>query len=65
MKAFVTGACGQLGHDVVNELVSRGHEAVASDIQLVYSGINAGSNVTVTPYTTAGYNRQNSCVPDY
>ena len=30
MKVFVTGANGQLGHDVVNELVARGHEAIAS-----------------------------------
>ena len=32
MKVFVTGVCGQLGHDVVNELIARGHEAVGSDI---------------------------------
>lgn len=32
MKVFVTGALGQLGHDVVNELNKRGHEAVESDI---------------------------------
>ena len=32
MKVFVTGVCGQLGHDVVNELTARGHEAVGSDI---------------------------------
>lgn len=32
MKAFVTGACGQLGFDVVSELVSRGMEAAAADI---------------------------------
>lgn len=33
MKVFVTGVNGQLGHDVVNELMKRGHIAVASDIQ--------------------------------
>ena len=33
MKAFVTGVNGQLGHDVVNELLRRGHEAVGSDVQ--------------------------------
>lgn len=32
MKAFVTGVGGQLGHDVMNELVKRGYEAVGSDI---------------------------------
>ena len=32
MKVFVTGVAGQLGHDVVNELTNRGHEAIGSDI---------------------------------
>ncbi|MCQ2577910.1 MAG: dTDP-4-dehydrorhamnose reductase [Treponema sp.] len=32
MHFFVTGVAGQLGHDVVNELLKRGHTAVASDI---------------------------------
>lgn len=32
MKVFVTGVMGQLGHDVVNELLKRGYEAVGSDI---------------------------------
>lgn len=32
MKIFVTGVKGQLGHDVVNELEKRGHEAVGVDI---------------------------------
>lgn len=32
MKVFVTGVGGQLGHDVVNELTKRNHEAVGSDI---------------------------------
>lgn len=26
MKFFVTGVGGQLGHDVMNELLKRGHE---------------------------------------
>ena len=38
MKVFVTGAAGQLGHDVIKELVSRGHEAIGSDIASCYSG---------------------------
>lgn len=33
MKIFVTGAGGQLGHDVVEGLAARGHEAVGSDLQ--------------------------------
>jgi dTDP-4-dehydrorhamnose reductase len=32
MKVFVTGVGGQLGHDVVKELIKRGYEAVGSDI---------------------------------
>ncbi|MBO5352609.1 MAG: dTDP-4-dehydrorhamnose reductase [Lachnospiraceae bacterium] len=32
MRVFVTGVAGQLGHDVVNELRKRGHEAVGSDV---------------------------------
>lgn len=34
MKALVTGVCGQLGYDVMNELAKRGYEAIASDIQM-------------------------------
>ena len=50
MKLFVTGVCGQLGHDVVNNAISRGYEAVGSDIQPVYSGVADGSVVTSAPY---------------
>ena len=50
MKVFVTGVAGQLGHDIINELVERGHEAVGSDIAPVYSGIDDGSAVTKAPY---------------
>ena len=50
MKIFVTGVSGQLGHDVVNDLISRGHYAVGSDIQPQYAGIDDGSVVTTTPY---------------
>lgn len=32
MKVFVTGVAGQLGYDVVNELIKRGHIAIGSDI---------------------------------
>ena len=50
MKIFVTGVCGQLGHDVVNNAVARCHEAFGSDIQPVYSGVADGSAVTSAPY---------------
>lgn len=32
MKFFVTGVAGQLGHDVMNELLMRGYEGVGSDL---------------------------------
>ncbi len=50
MKIFVTGVCGQLGHDVVNNAIARGYEAIGSDIQPVYSGVADGSAVTEAPY---------------
>ncbi len=50
MKVFVTGVGGQLGHDVVNELVKRGHTPVGSDIAESYSGISDGSAVASVPY---------------
>ena len=52
MKVFVTGVAGQLGHDVVNELISRGHQAIGSDIAPQYSGIADGSPVTTCPYVS-------------
>lgn len=40
MKVFVTGVGGQLGHDVINELTSRGYEAIGSDVvDMVLSGV--------------------------
>ena len=33
MKVFVTGVGGQLGYDVVNELLKRGYEVVGSDVK--------------------------------
>ena len=50
MKVFVTGVGGQLGHDVVNELAKRGHEAVGSDIAPAYAGVQDGSAVTTAEY---------------
>ena len=50
MKVFVTGVGGQLGHDIINELYSRGHVGVGSDIAPQYSGIADGTAVTAAPY---------------
>lgn len=50
MKVFVTGVAGQLGHDVVNELVNRGYEAVGTDLAETYAGVQDGSAVTTAPY---------------
>lgn len=50
MKVFVTGVGGQLGHDVMNELASRGYDGVGSDLAPAYSGITDGSAVCTMPY---------------
>ena len=50
MKVFVTGVNGQLGHDVVNELAARGHEAIGSGRSEQYSGIQDGSAVCSATY---------------
>ena len=50
MKIFVTGVCGQLGHDVMNELNGRGYEGIGSDIAPEYSGATDGTPVTTMPY---------------
>ena len=48
MKVFVTGVAGQLGHDVMNELVKRGHVGVGSDILPEVSGWNNYVQLDVT-----------------
>ena len=50
MRILVTGVGGQLGHDVMNELASRGHDAVGSDIAAQYAGVADGSAVIRMPY---------------
>lgn len=50
MRIFVTGVCGQLGHDVINELGKRGYIGVGSDIHDFYSGIQDGSYATECEY---------------
>lgn len=62
MKVFVTGVGGQLGHDCVNEILSRGHEAVGSDIAPEYIGIADGSSVTTAPYVQLDITDQTAVV---
>lgn len=53
MRVFVTGVAGQLGHDCMNELVKRGHEAVGSDVVHVaapYSGANEPTPIARMDY---------------
>ncbi|WP_415980674.1 dTDP-4-dehydrorhamnose reductase [Faecalicoccus pleomorphus] len=50
MKIFVTGVAGQLGHDVMNELASRGYTGIGTDLAETYSGIQDGSYVTKVEY---------------
>ena len=50
MKIFVTGVAGQLGHDVMNALASRGHTGIGSDIAPQYSGIQDGTPVCTMAY---------------
>ncbi len=50
MKVFVTGVCGQLGHDVMNELNKRGYAGIGSDISENYNGEQDGSPVCTMPY---------------
>ena len=52
MKFLVTGVAGQLGHDCMNELISRGFEGIGSDLAECYSGIDDGSFVTKAPYVS-------------
>ena len=52
MKFLVTGVAGQLGHDCMNELLSRGFEGIGSDLAECYSGMDDGSFVTKAPYVS-------------
>lgn len=46
MKVFVTGVSGQLGHDVMQELISRDIEAVGSDIAPAQGGAYVSLDIT-------------------
>ena len=50
MKVLVTGVNGQLGYDVMNELIKRGHQAFGSDITGLYNGKNDGTPICDAPY---------------
>ena len=39
MRLFVTGAAGQLGHDIIKEAEKRGHEAVGTDLGERWNGL--------------------------
>ena len=59
MKVFVTGVCGQLGHDVMNELYARGYEGVGSDIAPVFQGAD-NSPVAKMPYVALDITDKNA-----
>lgn len=50
MKVFVTGVNGQLGHDVMEESIARGHEAIGSGRTKEYSGIANDSEIMGRSY---------------
>ena len=52
MKVLVTGVCGQLGHDVMNELNSRGYDGIGSDLNPSYNGIEDDTAVTKMRYVS-------------
>ena len=50
MIVLVTGVGGQLGHDVVNELIQRGCTSIGSDLAKKYMGVDDKTAVTTAPY---------------
>lgn len=50
MRVFVTGVAGQLGHDIMNDLATRGYEGIGTDIASEYNGISDDTAVTHMPY---------------
>ena len=50
MKFFVTGVCGQLGHDIMNELARRGLEGIGSGMEPEYAGVHDQTPVETMPY---------------
>lgn len=52
MKVVVTGVCGQLGHDVMAELLKRGYDGIGSDVCDHFFGIKDGRHGTIMPYVS-------------
>lgn len=50
MVVMVTGVAGQLGHDVMNELVKRGHKCFGTDIDVFYRKKPDGTMISRLPY---------------
>lgn len=48
MKVFVTGANGQLGHDVIKVLRRRGHIEIGTDLQKLSEETSAGISLDIT-----------------
>ncbi len=49
MRVFVTGVNGQLGHDVLLELLARGHEATGSGSAPAYHGVRIDAPFSYVP----------------
>ena len=50
MKILVTGVNGQLGHDVLNEVIRRGHTGIGSGSRPEYQGVPDGSAACSADY---------------
>ena len=58
MKVLITGANGQLGHDLMNRLHDSGLDCLGCDITDKYAGIADGSPVTRMPYSPMDITRR-------
>lgn len=50
MVIMVTGVLGQLGHDVINEAVKRGHKVFGTDTDIFYTKKPDGTMISRLPY---------------